>query len=55
MTEGKAPAALCASPESIARALLKKPNQRGIVYLPWWWSGVMALVRFLPAAIATKT
>lgn len=55
MTEGKAPAALCASPESIARTLLQKPNQRGIIYLPWWWSGVMTLIRILPGAIATKT
>jgi short-subunit dehydrogenase len=55
MTEGKAPAALCASPESIARTLLKRPNQRGIVYLPWWWSGLMAVIRILPAAMATKS
>jgi short-subunit dehydrogenase len=55
MTEGKAPAALCASPESIARMLLQKPNQRGVIYLPWWWNGLMALVRRLPSAVATKT
>jgi short-subunit dehydrogenase len=55
MTEGKAPVAPCASPESIARALLKIPNQRGIVYLPGWWRALMAVIRSLPPALATKT
>jgi len=54
MTVGKAPAALCASPESVARELLRNPNQRGIEYLPWWWSPLMLLIRFLPAPLASK-
>lgn len=54
MTVGKAPPALCASPESVARDLLRRPNRRGIEYLPWWWSPLMLLIRLLPAPIASK-
>ena len=54
MTVGKAPHALCASPESVARDLLRRPNKRGIEYLPWWWSPLMRLIRLLPASIASK-
>jgi len=54
MTVGKAPPALCASPESVARDLLRRPNKRGIEYLPWWWSPLMGLIRVLPAPIASK-
>ncbi|QNJ12253.1 short chain dehydrogenase family protein [Synechococcus sp. M16.1] len=54
MTVGKAPPALCASPESVAQNLLRRPNRRGIEYLPWWWSPLMRLIRVLPAPIASK-
>lgn len=54
MTVGKAPPALCASPDSVARDLLRRPNRRGIEYLPWWWSPLMLLIRLLPAPLATK-
>ena len=54
MTVGKAPPALCASPESVAQDLLRRPNRRGIEYLPWWWSPLMRLIRVLPAPIASK-
>lgn len=54
MTVGKAPPALCASPEAVARALLRRPDRRGIEYIPWWWSAIMLLVRLLPAALARK-
>ena len=54
MTMGKAPPALCASPESVARDLLRRPNKRGIEYLPWWWSPLMLLIRLLPASVASK-
>ncbi|MEB3168052.1 MAG: HAD-IB family phosphatase [Synechococcaceae cyanobacterium] len=54
MTEGKAPALLCASPASVARDLLRRPNRRGIECLPWWWNPLMRLMRLLPAAIASK-
>ena len=54
MSVGQAPAALCAAPASIARALLRRPNRRGIEYIPWWWSPLMRLVRWLPAPLAAK-
>ena len=54
MTVGKAPPALCASPESVARDLLRRPNRRGIEYLPWWWTSLMWLIRVLPAPLAAK-
>jgi hypothetical protein len=54
MTVGKVPSVLCASPESVARDLLRRPNKRGIEYLPWWWSPLMRMVRVLPAPIASK-
>ena len=54
MTLGKAPTALCASPESVAQDLLRRPNRRGIEYLPWWWSPLMRLIRVLPAPLASK-
>jgi len=54
MTVGKAPAALCASPESVARNLLRRPNKRGLEYMPFWWSPLMLLIRLLPAPIASK-
>ena len=54
MTEGKAPPALCASPEQIARDLLRKPFRRGIETIPWWWRPLMAVVRRLPARVAAK-
>ena len=54
MTVGKAPPALCASPGSVARDLLRRPNKRGIEYLPWWWAPLMQLIRVLPAPIASK-
>lgn len=54
MTLGKAPPALCTSPESVAMDLLRCPNKRGIEYLPGWWSPFMSLIRLLPASIAHK-
>jgi len=54
MTDGKAPPALCANPEQIARDLLRKPFRRGIETIPWWWRPLMAVVRRLPAGVAAK-
>lgn len=54
MTVGKAPRVLCASPDSVARNLLRRPNRRGIEYLPWWWSLVMCLIRLIPAPLASR-
>lgn len=54
MTEGKAPPVLCCAPEAVARDLLRRPNRRGIEYIPWWWGPLMRLVRLLPAPLAAK-
>jgi decaprenylphospho-beta-D-erythro-pentofuranosid-2-ulose 2-reductase len=54
MTDGKAPAPLCAQPEQIASDLLRNPFRRGIETIPWWWTPLMALVRRLPARVAAK-
>ena len=54
MTVGKAPQALCASPESVARDLLRRTNRRGIEYLPLWWSPLMRLIQLFPAPLASK-
>ena len=54
MTIGRAPRSLCVSPNKVAKLLLRKPNKRGIEYLPWWWEIVMFLIRLLPDAIASR-
>ena len=54
MVVGKAPPALCISPEVVAKSLLRRPNKRGIEYLPLWWSPLMLLIRLLPARFATN-
>ncbi len=54
MTVGKAPPSLCASPESVALDLLRRPDRRGIEYIPWWWAPIMVLVRLLPSPLARK-
>ena len=54
MTIGKAPAVLCVSPRSVAKNLLRRPDSRGIEYLPFWWFPLMLLVRLLPSFFASK-
>jgi short-subunit dehydrogenase len=54
MTEGKAPAVLCASPEAIAQALVNRPNRRGVHYLPHWWIAIMSIVRVAPESLLAR-
>jgi short-subunit dehydrogenase len=54
MTDGKAPPLLCAQPEQVALDLLRRPQRRGIEYIPWWWAPLMLLIRLLPPALASK-
>jgi short-subunit dehydrogenase len=49
-----APPALCIAPHRVARILLRRPDRRGVEYLPWWWKPIMVLVRLLPPALAAK-
>jgi decaprenylphospho-beta-D-erythro-pentofuranosid-2-ulose 2-reductase len=54
MTFGQAPPALCASPDDIARGLLKHLDRSGVEYLPSFWGPIMSLVKALPPALARK-
>ena len=54
MTKNKAPKFLCSNPISVAKTLLKKPNRRGIEYLPWWWNLIMLIVKIMPSSITSK-
>lgn len=54
MSEGKAPPLLCVSPSWVARTLLRRPDRRGIDYLPFWWWPLMRLICLLPAPLAAK-
>ena len=54
MSKGKAPGFLSISPQEVAKKLLKKPNKRGVEYLPWWWKFVMIIVKLLPVRLISK-
>ena len=54
MTVDKAPSFLTVSTHSVAKDLLRRPNRRGIEYLPFWWAPLMFLVRLLPSSVASK-
>ena len=54
MTIGNAPSFLCVSPHSVARNLLRRPERRGIEYLPFWWFSLMILIRSLPSTVVSK-
>ena len=54
MTIGKAPPILCVTPRVVAKNLLRRPDSRGIEYLPFWWFPLMRLVRLLPPFIVSK-
>ena len=54
MTIGKAPKALCATKEYVAKTLIENPFKEGIEYLPWWWAIVMKVVSLLPRSFITK-
>ncbi len=54
MTIGKAPKILCMNPDKLAKLILRKPNRRGIEYLPSWWSLIMKILSIVPAKIISK-
>ncbi len=54
MTIGKAPKFLCIDAVTVAKILLRKPNRRGIEYLPWWWVLILLIVKILPNSITSK-
>ena len=50
----KAPSFISISTKIVADYLMRKPEKRGIEYLPWWWSIIMFIVRNLPEKYAAK-
>ncbi len=50
----KASPLLCTKTSKVAKILLKNPNRRGIEYLPWWWSIIMTIIKFLPSIFISK-
>ena len=55
MTRGKVPNFLCLKPSKLAKILLRRPNKKGIEYLPWWWGIIMIIVKVLPNKFVSKT
>lgn len=49
-----APNFLTVSTNKVADYLMRKPQKRGIEYLPWWWFIIMFVVRNLPKKYAAK-
>lgn len=47
--------ALWAKPEAIAAGIVRAiDKRRSVVYLPWFWSGIMLVIRHIPEAIFKK-
>jgi short-subunit dehydrogenase len=43
--------ALFASPDQVARGILKAiERRRDVAYVPWFWAGIMLLVRLIPGS-----
>ena len=49
-----APSIISISTNKVADYLMRRPEKRGIEYLPWWWSIIMFIVRNLPTKYAAK-
>jgi decaprenylphospho-beta-D-erythro-pentofuranosid-2-ulose 2-reductase len=49
MTAHVAHNALFASPDQVARGILRALEQRrDVAYVPWFWAGIMMLIRAIP-------
>jgi short-subunit dehydrogenase len=49
MTYGMKGLFLVASPERVARSILRAlRRRRNVVYVPWFWRWIMALIRAIP-------
>ncbi len=47
--------ALFASPDRIAKGILRAVKRRkDVVYLPWYWGGIMLVIRLIPGAVFKK-
>jgi decaprenylphospho-beta-D-erythro-pentofuranosid-2-ulose 2-reductase len=55
MVFGRAKLPLVASPEAVARDIYRAiESRRNVVYVPWFWRGIMALVRAVPEGLFKK-
>ena len=55
MTYGLEGMFLVASPDDIAQGILKAvAKKRNVVYLPWFWWGIMTIIRHVPEPIFKK-
>ena len=54
MSIGKGPEILFLNPKKLAKIILRNPDKRGIEYLPWWWSFIMQIIKFLPKSLLAK-
>tara|TARA_Y100000589_G_C27183957_1_gene641920 strand:- start:1882 stop:2628 length:747 start_codon:yes stop_codon:yes gene_type:complete len=54
MSFGKAPPFIYMSKESFAKNLIRKGNQEGIEYWPWWWKLIINFISILPRSIISK-
>ncbi len=52
MTEGMdLPARLTATPEKVARDIVRAIPQRDVVYTPWFWRCIMLVIRLVPEPV----
>jgi short-subunit dehydrogenase len=52
MTRDFKKGALWASPQAVARGIVRAADRRrDVVYLPWFWSGIMFIIKHVPEAI----
>lgn len=52
MTAAFKKGALWAKPDQIARGIIRAiDKRRGVVYLPWFWWGIMAVIRGIPESV----
>ncbi len=57
MTAGIADSPLFSEPEAVASAMAKTLQKRkgGTIYAPWWWRGVMLVIKCVPGFVFKKT
>ena len=54
MSWGKAPPIIYVSKKFLANKLIKKANNEGVEYWPWWWRVIIVFVSLLPRSIISK-
>tara|TARA_B100000242_G_C43037616_1_gene483839 strand:+ start:520 stop:1233 length:714 start_codon:yes stop_codon:yes gene_type:complete len=54
MSRNTGPPFLFTSKKKIVEILLKNPYKNGVEYIPYWWSLIMTIIKFLPSFIIKK-